>query len=266
MSKTPARLLGIGTHHKTGTIWMRNLFRGAEERGLFPAMQIYREKRLEDIPPEGPVVLLNWHSTFPKPLLQNPEARFLHLIRDPRDILLSGMRYHQTALLRNEKFLRGKRPELGKKNYQEYLISLPTDFRKLMFEMEHKHDETVQEMLAWDQTNPNAREVKYEALIEDTDMSLFRSLLDDFDIQGLDKEELLKAYWDFSLFGNLKDPGELHEGHAGHVTSGSGKASQWREKMPRRVAEEYARRYGPALKALGYADSNDWVEETKVNP
>ena len=101
-----ARFICIGTHHKTGTIWMRKVFRAiANEQGI-PFMQCYRAKRLVDLAETGPHIVVNWSSSLPQQLLDMPEARFLHIIRDPRDVLLSGMRYHRIAPLGNEKFLR----------------------------------------------------------------------------------------------------------------------------------------------------------------
>ena len=50
-TSTPARFLCIGTHHKTGTIWMRKVFRAIKEDQNIPFMQCYRAKRLADAAP-----------------------------------------------------------------------------------------------------------------------------------------------------------------------------------------------------------------------
>ena len=254
-----ARLLCIGTHHKTGTIWMRKVFRQVAGELSIPRMQVYRAKRLADLPDEGPAILFNWSSTFPRELLERPDARFLHIIRDPRDVLLSGMRYHRTAGLGNEKFLREKRPEWGGLNYQDHLNSLPDDIARLLFEMEHKHDQTVREMLAWDYDNPNAAEIRYEDLIGDVDCSQFRGALERFAIEGLDIDRVVDIYWQNSLFGGLAQAENREDIVARHIKSGD--PAQWRRKLPREVAEIYAPRYGAALKALGYAQDDSWVAE-----
>jgi hypothetical protein len=252
-----ARFLCVGTHHKTGTIWMRKVLRAIQKDQDIPFMQCYRAKKLADAAHSGPQIIVNWSSTFPQELFDTAHARFLHIIRDPRDVLLSGMRYHLIAPLGNEKFLRQKRAEWGGLNYQDHLKSLPDTHAQLMFEMVNKHHDTVQEMLKWPYGHPGAADVKYEDLIEDADCSLFRSILGGFAIEGLDVDRAVQTYWDLSLFGGLKKPDTLDDRVALHV--GSGKAAQWKSKLPREVAEVYAERYAKALKTLGYADNSDWV-------
>jgi len=260
-TRTP-RLLCVGTHHKTGTIWMRKVFRQVAADLGIPRMQVYRTKRLADLPETGPAILFNWSSTFPEELLARSDARFLHLIRDPRDVLLSGVRYHREAGLGNEKFLRETRPEWGGLNYQDHLNALPDDIARLMFEMEHKHDVTLREMLDWPWGTANAAELRYEDLIGDTDCALFRATLDGFAIDGLDIDKVVDIYWQNSLFGGLANADNREDIVARHVASG-GAAAQWPDKLPREVAEVYAERYGGALAQLGYADDATWVSRCK---
>lgn len=255
---TPGRLICVGTHHKTGTIWMRKVFRAISNEMGIPFMQMYRSKRMADIPQSGPCIIVNWSSSFPKELKEHPEARFIHIIRDPRDVLLSGLRYHRVAGLGNEKFLREKRKEWGGKNYQDHLNSLPSEHDQMLFEMGEKHDKTLQEMLAWDYKHPHSFELAYEDLIEDTDCAIFRKTLEKIGAPGLDIDKAVQIYWNLSLFGGLAKKEDRSERQNLHVSSG--KPAQWVEKLPRDIAEIYVERYGADLKTLKYEKSLKWVD------
>lgn len=256
---TAARFLCIGTHHKTGTVWMRKVWHRVAGEQSIPLMQCNRAAKLAQAAPTGPQIVVNWSSRFPAELWALPHARVLHLVRDPRDVLLSGMRYHRTAPLGNEKFLRRPRAEWAGRNYQEQINALPDDLARLRFEMENKHDLTLREMLDFPRGHPSARDVRYEDLIEDRDCRLMRGILQDFAIEGLDIDGALRAYWDLSLFGGLARPGARAPRLDAHIASG--RRSQWRRRLPREIAELYAERYQDALERLGYADDTSWVAE-----
>lgn len=254
-----ARLLCVGTHHKTGTVWMRKIFRSVADHQAIPYMQCYRPKRLADIPETGPMIIVNWSSSFPRALMDRSDARFLHLIRDPRDVLLSGMRYHRVAPLANEKFLRERSPALGGMTYQSFINALPNDLERLMFEMEQKHDQTVKEMLAWPYNHPNSVELRYETLVEDVTCSILRNALRGFNIVGLDIDHTMQAYWKHSLFGALGRRRARNKSHMPHIRSGS--KAQWVTSLPREIAVPYAKRYGAALRRLGYEQDETWVDQ-----
>lgn len=252
-----ARFLCIGTHHKTGTVWMRRTFhKFASDNGI-PVIRVTSPAAVRDLPRTGPALLVNWQSQFPMNILRNPQARFLHMIRDPRDILLSGQRYHLRAPLGNEKWLGQPRQDLGGKSYQEHIQNLPDRIDQLLFEMGEKHDETVMEMLCWPYGHPRAVDLRYEDMIEDHDCARFRAALGDLDVEGFDVDGVTAYYWRHSLFGGLADPDTVKANVKAHVASGASR--QWASQLPREVAEPYARRYGPALRALGYAEDDSWV-------
>lgn len=254
-----ARFICIGTHHKTGTVWMRKVWHAISSGQNIPIMQCNRPQKLVNAAEAGPQIIVNWSSTFPVELMKMKHARFFHLIRDPRDVLLSGMRYHRVAPFGKEKFLSKKKDAWGGKSYQDYLNSLDDDVARLKFEMENKHDTTLYEMIAWPYGHPDAVDVKYEHLIDDFECKIFRNALERFQIEGLDIDKAVQSFWEFSLFGGLAKNKDQTYLHRLHVASGT--AAQWKQKLPREVAEPYAERYGDALKALGYAEDNSWVAD-----
>ena len=254
----PGRYLCVGTHHKTGTVWMRRTLHQIKRRQGLPLNQVNRPQKLARLGPEAPQLLVNWDTTFPAELRAMPEARFLHVIRDPRDVLLSGMRYHRIAPVGNEKFLSRTHPDWGGLTYQEKLNSLTNDVDALLFEMRAKHATTVGQMLDWDYDMPNSVELRYEDLIADTDCTLFRAALTRLNVAGLEIDGAVQAFWDYSRFG--QDKGAQEQAYLSRLHHGSGAAAQWTTRLPRGVAEVYARDYGEALIALGYATDTDWVQ------
>lgn len=262
MADPAVRLVCVGTHHKTGTVWMRKVFRlGTNKMGL-TRINLGSFAPASEVPDDGHAVLVNWYSKFDETLLTRPDLRGIHLIRDPRDVLLSGARYHQIAPLKGEKPLHTPLKRLGGRTYQEHINSLPDDREKLLFEMENYHRETVSQMLAWNYDRPNFMELRYEDLIQDTDCSLFSQALDFLGYAGEEKEAFLDLYWEHSLFGGLKTEESRKGFLAAHVSSG--KAQQWARKLPRDIAEIYAERYGEALIALGYETDHSWVADCPV--
>ena len=165
-----ARFLLLATHHKTGTVWMRDLFRGIADRlgGTFirlPAGAPVDLAPLQRQPP--PVVLFQDHGRFgPLDLAQldqSGDARGLHIVRDPRDVLISGAHYHSWS---HEGWLHRPRPDFGGRSYQETIRELPFA-DAVRFEMRHSTGRAVRDMLSFE-ARGLFRDVRYEDLLEDS--------------------------------------------------------------------------------------------------
>ncbi|MGB3408902.1 MAG: sulfotransferase domain-containing protein [Jannaschia sp.] len=256
------RVICVGTHHKTGTLWMRAVFRklaaviGVQERIVYPSVTG------KVIPDGDRIFLYSWSSNFRPSILARPDARVLHVIRDPRDVMLSGYRYHQHAPRKGEDFLHEPRDDLGGKTYQQHLNGLPGEVDKMLFEMHEKHAQTLDEMLAWDYTRPNGIEARYEDLIADTTCNGFREHLRNLGLPEREVEKGVDIFWGNALFGGLAKPEDRIDRVQAHVASGQ--ARQWRDKLPRVVAEAYAEAYGAALVTLGYeTHPTAWLNEVR---
>ena len=94
-AEAPSHDLLVGTHHKTGTVWMQKIFRdlavrlGMEYRARKAASPSNRAENAGSI-------FFSDDSVFSEDALA---GRFsgLHLIRDPRDIIISGAYYHMSS-------------------------------------------------------------------------------------------------------------------------------------------------------------------------
>src|SRR5215813_9352381 len=114
----------VATHHKTGTVWMDGVFKaiahdlGAEyvdfrsQSGQFPDAL------------RKPFILLNYDSDFREhaDILERDDVRILHLVRDPRDVLISAMHYHKKS---NESWLHEPIPGYNDVTYQRRLRAQP---------------------------------------------------------------------------------------------------------------------------------------------
>ena len=259
----PPRLLCIGTHHKSGTVWMRRTFHEISRRQGIPMGPCYRAERLAELDP-GPNILVNWSSTFPKAVLDHPEVRMLHVVRDPRDMLISAMRYHLKAPLANEKFLAETRPEWGGRSYRDQLRHLATDAERLHFEMGLKFRHVMRQLARFPRGHPNVVELRYEDLIADTEAAGFRAALERAAPPALDIDDAVAQFVRFALFGGLKDPAKRRGLDSVHIRSGA--PGQWRRAMPRAVARAFAAEHGPLLARYAYAPDDTWVEACRADP
>lgn len=144
MSETPPRpVIYIGTHHRCGTVYLRNVFTRFTK---FVPLTFYK-----GIPEEAPAeadIVQDGHSR--SALVKAGEG--IHVFRDPFALLLSHVRYHMTT----EK--PGEPPNLftmeDGRSYGEHLKANTTLEGQAMFEIDNVFGRTLKAMLAWDYDNP----------------------------------------------------------------------------------------------------------------
>ena len=253
----PVRLICIGTHHKTGTLWMRWVFRAMCYKLGLPFG--FGKTAAAD---EGRNVIAHWSSDFAPETLSRGDMRGLHLIRDPRDVLISGARYHARVPDAREPQLASPDPALGGKSYLAHMRSLPDLAAQLRFEMAGRHAQTMSEMTAWDYSRDTFAEIRYEDLMADQDGALFADILHflGFDAEAIDIGRA--CFLDHSLFGSMTHRDRIGETLDIHIDSGA--PARWRDELPRAIAEDYAETFGADLVALGYeTHPTNWVQETR---
>jgi len=255
-----ADILCIGTHHKTGTKWLRGALGRISRRCEIPLH--YRPSADDawvDRITQRPALVFSGSAQFPARLRHDPKCHVVRMIRDPRDILISGMRYHMSADDRHEKFLYRRQDELGGKSYQEHLNALGTYEERLLFEMDHKHHHTISEIMTRDVSATSFEQWRYEDLIADEECLLFNAAVDRLDISDKQKRRAAKIFWRNSLFG-----GGAARSVKTHVKSGA--ARQWQKLLPPSVAEVYRDKYGNALIELGYETDKNWLDKLVGEP
>ncbi len=239
--KLPHKIL-VGSHHKTGTVWMRNVFSCVCERLRLHFFAGEQEK----LPRKFDVFMQN-HSRF-MPEKFSDSIRGVHIIRDPRDRIVSGMYYHQKS---KESWLHKPMKVLGGATYQEKINSFGTMEEQLMFEMEHSGRWGINEMLSWDYSDGRFMNVKYEELIIDHDLRMFHEIFTFLGFPGSVIPTCLDCAYKNSLFsGNIEK--------SVHVRSG--KSSQWKNHFNSDHKQRFVELFGGALVKLGYEENDLWAE------
>jgi hypothetical protein len=233
----------IATHHKSGTTWMGRIFR-AVARVIDSNFVVHTEITKREV--QGllfPSVCLVTHSRINWQLLGAP-WRGLHVIRDPRDMLISAARYHRDS---RESWLHNGKTQYDGLTYQQKINELATEEERLLFELRNASSWTFKDMEQWDYKNARVFEAKYEQLIADKDMMLFHQILTFLGIPGKHIPKCLQAVWRTSLFGEF-DRSEDAE----HIRSGE--PHQWQSAMPATISTELERMFPSLLRITGYRE------------
>jgi hypothetical protein len=239
----------VATHHKTGSVWMRTVFKSiARETGL-PFVNLSKGGTF-DSRRQPPAIVFSDHSDFSLCawLLDDPRTRILHVIRDPRDVIISAMHYHRQA---KEVWLHEPRKALRGLTYQQKLNRLPDNRARYLFEMDRSAMRVIRDMEKWDSARPSSLECKYEDLIADEQMELASRILVHLGFEA-ELETCRQVFWKNSLFGELKGS------QSTHIRSGA--MRQWPEIFDGRLAAAFIKKFPDALVRLGYERDNSWVD------
>ena len=242
----------VATHHKTGTVWMSTVFK-AIANDIGAAYVEFRPQygRLAEAL-RAPFVLFNYDSEFREhsPLLERGDVRILHLIRDPRDVLISAMHYHKKS---NETWLHEPVPGYDNVTYQRRLNALPTPFQQYVFEMENSTESTLRDMVNWQYGRANCFEARYEDLRVDTQMAYWSKIMGFLGFDEAERQVCRQRFWQNSLFGNI-----VRFAHK-HVRSGD--VAQWRHEFTPALANAFLERFPTVLQSLKYETDNSWVRD-----
>lgn len=234
-------------YHKIGTVWFLRLLKDiAAEYGMsindgatYDDISRFENNSNNDI-----FVDLGSHVR----LDMLPSYVGSHMIRDPRDMIISGYYYH---LWTEESWANIPQAELRGRTYKEYLNSLDeeegilAEIRRVSFWVPH--------MASWNYNNPKIYEIKYEDIIESSE-KIFREM---FMHYGFKDEavnrccQIADKYSFKSMMGS-----ETGEGKKSHLRSG--KSGEWRSKFGDAHKKLFKELYPGSLKALGYENNDSW--------
>ncbi len=224
-SGEPAQIVHC-SHHKVGTVWfVRALQRVAKE---------YRASfGIDD--PSADVVVYNRPRA-----MQRPDRRWsgTHMIRDPRDVVVSGYHYH---LWTREAWAREPSDTWGGRSYQEHLNMLPED-EGLAEEIRFASLSSLREMSEWDGL-AGFLELRYEDVLGN-EREWFRRIFLHHGFKPRHAE--MAAEWcDLYSLSRRSDTGnELH--------IRSGRHEQWRDEFNESHIELFEALNPGLVERLGY--------------
>lgn len=229
-------------HHKTGTAWFNSVLQAVGDHyGL-------RFQNLRHGPLEVSTDLALRHDSQVD-LDALPPFVGSHMIRDPRDVVVSGYHYH---LWTHEPWAHEPQEAYGGRSYQAHLRALDVE-DGLAAEMHHALP-VVEQMLRWDYEDPRFCELRYEDAIADP-RAAYRAVFGHYGFT-LEAVETATAIADRFSFHNLtgRRVGEARE--RSHLRSG--RPGQWRELFTPANRALFKELAGEALIHLGYEEDLDW--------
>ena len=240
--KLPNKIL-VGTHHKSGTVWLESVFRSVCE--YYDLIFCKSNQVSNSNPPSKFDIFQQHHSQFDLEAIQSP-YRGVHIIRDPRDLIVSGCFYHQKS---SEKWLHRPNDQWQGLTYQEKINSYNNFDDKLLFEMENSAQRNINRILSWNYHNPQFYEIKYERLIKDFDLLLFHEIFSFLGFPGSAIPNVLMIAYKNSLFS-----GDITSTHIR-----SGKTSQWKQYFKPIHKKRFIELFDDCLVKLDYEVNNEWA-------
>jgi Sulfotransferase domain len=260
--EAPPRIVHC-THHKAGTVWFSRILNEiARTRGLTFASSfdggaapdsdvavyaVVRPLSEEDVAlafhgPPGRRQAARDDFTLRSGLAPGG-FRGTHLIRDPRDMVVSAWYYHLRC---TEAWAVTPHERYGGRSYQEMLTALgPHD--GLMAEIEESTRRTFVHMARWNYEQPEFLELRYEDLLTDERAWFERA----FRHYGFDAA----LTGDALAIASAYSRGNLSAGD-GHVRSGG--MGEWRQHFTADHVARFKKLTGHLVVDLGYEAGPDW--------
>lgn len=253
-------------HHRVGTVWFLRIMSSLSRHYFLPLVQRERVDREPQLP-QAACIYLDTHSLLDVSQLANFKGT--HIIRDPRDLVVSGYHYHlwtdeEWANTKIKKLIEDF-PMLKERlallpletmmdvSYKEYLKSLP-ETEGLIAEIKRASRGPIQVMGNWNYHHPDFLEIKYEDLIaneEETFRSIFRHY--GFKPKAVDKATQIALSYSFKKVAG-RDLGSVAQ--KSHLRSG--KSQQWKEAFGQSHKELFKELHGMDLIKMGYENNLDW--------
>ena len=247
-------------HHKVGTAWFTDIFNMWRKRLGIPFVR----QDIGLLPAKGPVLFLQDRPKNDLGLLS--DYRGSHMIRDPRDVVLSAYHYHvwteekwatipmgQSRSFAKADWLGKPAAGLAAISYRDYLGSLPQE-EGILLEIQRCSRTVIRDMVRWDYQDPNTYEFRYEDIMRD-EPGVLTELIRHFRFN----EESLPRVLEIAMECGFEARSKRRKGSAqtgSHLRSG--KLQQWRDEFEQSHKTLFKQLHGEDLIRLGYEKDLLW--------
>lgn len=229
------RRLFVGTHHKAMTTYFSAVLRLL----AFGASKRFAEINFEE-PPARAEILLSNHSAFEVDAFR--PCRGAHIMRDPRDMIVSGYHYHKWT---HEAWVH--RTDGTGRSYQEKLNAADKT-TGLFMEIDHFIFLYRDLLQRWNVEDPDVLEVSYEALMGAERDALYHRI---FEHMGMTGQALAFGVDLMRLFEAKSRTGKSGDANKfAHIRSGA--SQQWRKELEPQHIAHIERELGTVLEKFGY--------------
>ena len=234
-------------YHKVGTVWFGRVLREiAAEFGLRLGSGANYDLIREFETEANSDVFMDFGSHVNLSLLPR-RYKASHMVRDPRDLVVSGYFYHRWT---GEAWANLPRAEYRGMSYRQHL-NYVSKHEGLLAEI-RRNSFWIPHMAGWKYAGPDCYEIRYEDIIRD-EVPVLRGMFRHYEFREEAVERSLAIARKYS-FETLKAKGGA--GEKSHLRSG--KVSEWREHFEPEHIALFKELYPGAVVRLGYEAADDW--------
>ena len=232
------------TYHKMGTKWFTSVLAAvADHYGL--SFQ-WIDNQIDELDTENDIIVLDHSDLIAQ---QISPCVGSHLIRDFRDVVVSGYYYH---LWTEESWARTPSSRYKGLGYRQYLNGLSEDEGLLAEILRFADYAEERGMKDWNFRHPSFLELKYEQVFGN-EKPVFRTLFEHYGFTPDAIDVGLGIADRFSFRNQTKNRQSPEKSHLR-----SGRSGQWREVFKKEHEECFKEQLGELLILAGYESSNDW--------
>lgn len=236
-----------GAHHKAGTNWFNRILHKIANKYSW---RYEIGTRLKRYPEADTNIFLHYQSNFD--FSRIGAYRGTHLVRDPRDMVVSGYFYH---LWCNEEWCKKPVDDLDGSSYQEMLNQLDQD-EGIQFEMASGYgpfQRTMYRMSEWNYEDPLIMELRLEELADNP--ALFSDIFDFYGFNKKEKKVALQIAYD-NTFEKITGRRAGIEDKNHHFRKGV--PGDWRNYFTTSHKVWFKEHYQGLLEKLGYEQDLNW--------